>query len=309
MDKPILRASVLALALGLGACGGGGGGGGGAGSPGTAGLLSTPASAVEARSGVELAVTGHFDRLNEVRSQLGVATLRWNGALSSAAQNHAEYLRINQSAGHEETAGAPGFTGVSIADRVRAMGYPGLLVQETKAGGQSVNGQQGRDRMDALLLAPLHRLQLLAPEFDEAGVGAALQGGALVTNLGASSARVQFAKGRLMFPNDGFSGIAPLFMPGSEEGLPATLPATTGTPLTLSGSLFASISYSSASLMEDDSKTEVALIPLVPVGARQASLMFFPAQPLRAHTRYVWQVTATVDGVTATTRSRFTTGS
>lgn len=304
MNKPMLRASVLALALGLSACGGGGGGA----SLGTPGSLSAPAAATEARSGVDLAVTGHFNRLNEVRSQLGIAALRWNGALSNAAQNHAEYLRINQSAGHEETAGAPGFTGTSIADRVRAMGYPGMLVQETKAGGQSVSGQQGRDRMDALLLAPLHRLQLLAPEFDEAGVGAAAQGGALVTNLGASSVRVQFAKGRLMFPNDGHAGIAPSFRPGSEEGLPATLPVTTGTPLTLSGSLFASISYSSTSLVDDDSKAEVPLVPLVPVGATQASLMFFPAQPLRANARYVWQITATVDGVTATTRARFTTG-
>jgi hypothetical protein len=303
MNKPMLRASVLALALGLSACGGGGGA-----SLGTPGSLSAPAAATEARSGVDLAVTGHFDRLNEVRSQLGIAALRWNGALSNAAQNHAEYLRINQSAGHEETAGAPGFTGTSIADRVRAMGYPGMLVQETKAGGQSVSGQQGRDRMDALLLAPLHRLQLLAPEFDEAGVGAAAQGGALVTNLGASSVRVQFAKGRLMFPNDGHAGIAPSFRPGSEEGLPATLPVTTGTPLTLSGSLFASISYSSTSLVDDDSKAEVPLVPLVPVGATQASLMFFPAQPLRANARYVWQITATVDGITATTRARFTTG-
>ena len=298
-----LRATGVALAasLLLAACGSGGGGD------------DKPVAAaqpVSQSASADAAAQGHFERLNEVRVQMGLPALRWNAALARAAQGHANYLSINHAAGHEQVAGASGFTGTTIAERTKAAGYTGTLVQETKANSLSDSTQEGRARMDALLLAPLHRLQLLAPDFDEAAVGVGPQGSPLVTDLGASGAPLAAAAAARrgwMVPFEGQTQIAASFAPGSEEGMPAGLPATTGTPLTLSGRLFSMLTYSSASLQEEATGEDVELLPLSPAGELRGSLIFLPKTPLKPGTRYVWTIAATVDRDSAITRARFTT--
>ncbi|RYF43382.1 MAG: CAP domain-containing protein [Comamonadaceae bacterium] len=262
---------------------------------------------MEASGPAEAAATAHYARLSEVRAKIGLGTLKWNGKLAQAAQGHADYLAMHREAGHEQTPDTAGFTGVSIADRVRAAGYAGQLVQETKAGGQSRTAAEGRERMDALLLAPLHRLQLLAPEFDEAGVGVAAQGGPLVTDLGASGNRTRARERRWMYPYNGQAGVGAAFAPGTEVGLPDDLPQWTGTPLTLSGFLFSMVSYSAVALQEEQTGVEVPLLAQVPPGEIRAALVFFPLQPLKPATHYVWRITATVDRMPATTVAKFIT--
>ncbi|MCW5649267.1 MAG: hypothetical protein KIS62_05960 [Ramlibacter sp.] len=299
-----LAACLAALA----GCGGGGG------ASDTAAPASAPSAvvvpgpaAVQAGADAD-AAAGHFAQLNAVRAQMGLRALRWNGALAGAAQAHADYLALNQAAGHEEEVGRPGFTGCYIADRARAFGYGGALVQETKAGGQPFTFAQGQTRMRELLLAPLHRLQLLAPEYDDAGVGMAAAGGPLVTNLGSSGARITLSQRRWMYPFDRMEGIAPSFMPGSEVGLADDLPSTTGTPLTLSGFTFSTLVYSEVALFEAQSGEQVTLITRVRAGETSGALIFFPAQPLKPLTRYVWRITASVDRQVASSSATFTTG-
>ncbi|RYF39444.1 MAG: CAP domain-containing protein, partial [Comamonadaceae bacterium] len=207
-------AAALGLTALLAACGGGGGS-----SSDVDGTVSKSDAAAETElisrameSGTaQPAATAHLERLNEVRSAIGLGALRWNGNLAEAAQGHANYLATHREGGPEQTPDTAGFTGVSIADRIRAAGYRGQLVQETKAGGQSRTETEGRERMDALLLAPLHRLQLLAPEFDEAGVGVAADGGPLVTDLGASGNRTRVRARRWMYPYNGQPGVGAAF--------------------------------------------------------------------------------------------------
>lgn len=301
----ILRgATAFGFAALLAACGGGGGNSTESEPLADAELISR---AMGVSGPAEAAATAHYARLNEVRAQIGLGALKWNGQLAQAAQGHADYLAMHREAGHEQTADTAGFTGVSVADRVRAAGYRGQLVQETKAGGQSRTAAEGRDRMDALLLAPLHRLQLLAPEFDEAGIGVAAQGGPLVTNLGASGNRARVRERRWMYPYNGQTGVVAAFAPGTEVGLPDDLPQWTGTPLTLSGFLFSMVSYSEVVLQEEQTGLEVPLLAQVPPGEVRAALVFFPLQPLKPATHYVWKISATVDRVPSTTLARFVT--
>ncbi|MBX3588515.1 MAG: hypothetical protein KF796_17945 [Ramlibacter sp.] len=310
------HAALLATCLAvLAACGGGGGGGT---SPATSAPSAVPAPLATAvvvtpspaaPAGAEAdAAAGHFAQLNAIRSQLGVRALRWNGSLAGAAQAHADYLFINQASGHEEQAGLAGFTGSYIADRARAFGYGGALVQEAKTGGQSFTFAQGQAKMRELLLAPLHRLQLIAPEFDDGGVGMASAGGPLVTNVGSSGGRINVSQRRWMFPFDGQEGIAPSFMPGSEVGLADGLPQTTGTPLTLSGFMFSMLVYSDVGLFEAQSGEQIPLIPMAKAGDVSGALIFFPARPLKPLTRYTWKITASVDKQAASSSATFTTG-
>lgn len=297
----------LGFAALLAACGGGGGGSGGEqivqaavmeGDELVAQALAEPATS---------AASAHFARLNEVRAQMRLPKLRWHGALANAAQSHAEYLALNQTSGHEQQPGAAGFTGESIADRTRAAGYRSALVQEVKAGGSSSTADEGRERMDALLLAPLHRLQLLAPEFDEAGVGVTADGGPLVTDLGSSGARARTNERRWMYPFNGQTNVPAIFMPGTEVGLPLDMPQTTGTPLTLSGFLFSLVSYTNATLHEEHSGREIALATQAVPGVFYGALVFFPAEELKPDTHYVWKITATVDRIKSATVSKFVT--
>lgn len=303
-------AAAWGLTALLAACGGGGGGGsdvdGAVSESDTSADAELISRAMESGP-AQSAATAHLERLNEVRSAIGLGTLQWNGKLAQAAQGHANYLATHREGGHEQTPDTAGFTGVSIADRIRAAGYRGQLVQETKAGGQSRTASEGRDRMDALLLAPLHRLQLLAPEFDEAGVGVAAGGGPLVTDLGASGKRTRARERRWMYPYNGQSGVGAAFAPGTEVGLPDELPQWTGTPLTLSGFLFSMVSYSAVVLQEEQTGEEVPLLAQAPPGEMRAALVFFPLKPLKPATHYVWKITATVDRIPSTTVAKFVT--
>jgi hypothetical protein len=291
----LFLAIVLTQLLGFAGCGGGG----------TSVDTSAVASAQTTNS--NQAAAAHYARLNEIRSQMRLGPLQWQAVLAAAAQAHAEYRTANQVAGHEEDPALPGFTGESITDRVQAAGYKGQLSQEVMTGGASTTWEQGRARMDDLLLAPLHRLQLIAPEFDEVGVGVSPAGGPLVTDLGASGARPRTADSRWMYPYNGQAGVTPAFATGVEVGLPAALPATTGTPLTLSGHLFSMVTYSSSVLQEEQGGQQVELLALSVPGEVRAALIFFPTTALRPATHYVWTINATVDGLAATTISRFLT--
>ena len=57
---------------------------------------------------------------NELRAAIGAPAVRADDRVTAAAQHHAEYLARAGAIGHDETAGQPGFTGVSVRDRLAA---------------------------------------------------------------------------------------------------------------------------------------------------------------------------------------------
>lgn len=225
------------------------------------------------------AAHGMYDRLNEVRAAMGLPPLKWNTALGSAAQAHADYMVTNQTIAHAEDPSCPGFVGTSVATRVAAFRYGGQLVQETIIGRFSTTNADGRARMETMLLAPLHRVQVLALEFDEAGTGIAKTGGPLDMNLGSSKGLPPAARFWVLYPFAGQSDVTANFYPGTELGLPETLPFMTGTPLTLSASLFSRMSYSSVRMVEQVSGVSVELLPVVRPGELASSLIFFFRKP------------------------------
>lgn len=194
-----------------------------------------------------------------------------------------------------------------MATRAAAFRYAGQLVQETIIGGYSKTNADGRARMETMLLAPLHRIQILALEFDEAGTGISAAGGPLGMNLGSSRGTAPAVRQWVMYPFSGQSDVTGNFYPGTELGLPETLPFTTGTPLTLSASLFSRMSYSSVRMVEQVSGAPVELLPVVPSGELASSLIFFPKAALKPGTDYQWSITATVDGLTQTASANFRT--
>jgi uncharacterized protein YkwD len=60
--------------------------------------------------------------INELRTKMGLQTVKLNPYLTKAAENHSNYLETNVLTGHTETVGGKGFTGVRPRDRVISLG-------------------------------------------------------------------------------------------------------------------------------------------------------------------------------------------
>jgi uncharacterized protein YkwD len=113
---------------------------------------------------------------NELRAAIGAPAVRADDRVTAAAQHHAEYLARAGAIGHDETAGQPGFTGVSVRDRLAAQGYADAPASEVAASSDS-----GTEDVRFLWDLPYHRLGLMHPHAAVAGWGHAEIGGHTAT--------------------------------------------------------------------------------------------------------------------------------
>src|SRR5256712_10065076 len=109
---------------------------------------------------------------NDLRAAIGAPAVRPDDRVTAAAQHHAEYLARAGSIGHEESAGNPGFTGVTVRDRLAAQGYTDATASEVAASSDS-----GTEDVRFLWDLPYHRLGLMHPHAVVAGWGHAEIGG------------------------------------------------------------------------------------------------------------------------------------
>lgn len=113
---------------------------------------------------------------NDLRIAAGAPAVRGDDRANAAAQRHAEYLASNNTLGHEESAGAAGFTGVSVRDRLAAQGFADATASEVATSfGTGVEGVR------SLWVLPYHRLGLMHPHAVAAGWGHAEVAGRSVT--------------------------------------------------------------------------------------------------------------------------------
>ena len=113
---------------------------------------------------------------NELRAAIGAPAVRADQRVATAAQRHAEYLAQNDALGHDETPGAPGFTGASVRDRLNAQGYTDANASEV-----ATSFGTGADGVRSLWILPYHRLGLMHPHAVVAGWGHAASAGRTVT--------------------------------------------------------------------------------------------------------------------------------
>ena len=303
---------ALLLSLTLCACGGGGGGG----SPGVASsaALASPAavnntpavgkaSSLGPGSGASPAVHGHFDRLNEIRTAMGLPGLDWSDALATAAQRHAVYQTLNQQLGHSESAGKPGFSGEGFGARDSAAGYSGSLVSEVIIGGVPDTAMDGRNLMDAMLTAPGHRFVMLAWEFGEIGIGSA----PMTSNLGTRVNRNAPADAVLTYPYNGQTNLPLGYSPASEIPNPLPGVAITGMPLSVHGSMFTSFLVTRAALFNNTTNLAHELISADTAGGARSAFVFFPKDVLTAGNSYTFSVDVQVNGKLRQLRSTFAT--
>jgi len=113
---------------------------------------------------------------NELRAAVGAPAVRSDERVTLAAQRHAEYLAQNNALGHDETPGAPGFSGVFVRDRLAAQGYTDATASEV-----ATSFSSGTEGVRSLWVLPYHRLGLMHPHAVVAGWGHAEIAGRSVT--------------------------------------------------------------------------------------------------------------------------------
>jgi uncharacterized protein YkwD len=69
-------------------------------------------------------VTEIMDQINRLRTSVGVRPVRLNSQLRVAARRHARYHQLNpREFSHNQKPGLPGFSGVTLGDRLDGAGY------------------------------------------------------------------------------------------------------------------------------------------------------------------------------------------
>jgi uncharacterized protein YkwD len=105
--------------------------------------------------------------LNKLRVGAGLIPFTSHQQLKTAAQNHGDYLMINNAIGHFQDANKTQFTGMYASDRITHVGYATPLVIENV----SSNNQNYKESVDGLFSAIYHRLAFLDFQSDEIGIG------------------------------------------------------------------------------------------------------------------------------------------
>jgi uncharacterized protein YkwD len=328
----VLTLGVIAASVALSACGGGGGGSSGPASPATTAsappAASSPGSTTSATSAnvstpqyaAASAQLALFQTVNQYRQQCGFGELTENTTLDTATSNHASYLGLNATVTDTETAGNPGFTGVTWADRAVAAGYPQ---------GVTVVGASAADNYTQTTLTETQYGQELANEWlggvyhvgieilpaTEIGIGVyqmTYQGypevwGAL--SLGNFNAAA-LNNGPLTFPCQGTTGVP--YEEISESPTPPNTSGPWGTPIAVAGNLGDTLVLASGT-MTGPSGPVVNLQLLDSANDPNKSLpayegVAYPTTPLQPNTTYSVTITGTDNGTAFSRSFTFTTG-
>ncbi|GGD80972.1 stalk domain-containing protein [Paenibacillus nasutitermitis] len=143
-----------------------------------------------------------LDDLNAVRTAMGLPTVKLNPYLTEAAQNHAVYMIANVYYNHDENPLGQGFTGVTHADRIHAVGGDTSIPTWEI---MTVDESDPHAIIEEFLNTAYHREPLISPDATEIGVG--MYGIAVVIETACAANTMGYA----MYPYDGQTNVVTTF--------------------------------------------------------------------------------------------------
>lgn len=193
------------VAISLSACGGGGGGGSGSSTPvgtnpptqptsPTPPTLTVQPASLQAAALANYVVSSSedvsFKKLNAFRAAQGLGPVRQNANIDAAAKSHAAYVTMNQSGAdpHSEVVGKPGFTGVTVQERLKAAGYAATSSTEVIAFSLQFPNPD-TSAMDNLMNTVYHRSGMMIQGLTDVGFSGENANSPLYANLGAIKAQ------------------------------------------------------------------------------------------------------------------------
>lgn len=314
--RPIPWLPALLAALLLSACGGGGGDGNGAGNDNAQQQVAeTIVREPNAPQASGDAGTDGINWFNFRRQQAGLPALQRNGQIDNAAQGHSDYQKINNVISHVQTPGKPGFTGETLADRLKAAGYQftgssGFAYGEVIA---STGNPSGSDAAEDLIAAIYHRFVIFEPRFKEIGSGAATATDGTVyftTNFTANGLDAGIGIGELViYPVANQQRVARNFFSDNESPDPVPDRNEVGYPISVHANITSTVTVQSFTVRPRGGATLPAQLlvrasdPQTP--ASVAAIV--PLAPLAAATVYDVQFSGTVDRARVERSWSFTT--
>ena len=134
--------------------------------------------AAHAQTGASAAEQQLFASVNQARQEKGLAALRWNEALATAARRHAAWMAKRGEVEHAFP-GEP-----ALPARATQAGAKFVSLAENVARGATVGAID-----DEFLQSANHRANMLDPEMDSIGVGVVERGGKVFAVIDFSKAR------------------------------------------------------------------------------------------------------------------------
>lgn len=303
----VLTALVASLAL----IGCGGGGERAAVPPGSLRASTAPSDALPQPTDDPAADA--FTRFNLRRQQLGVQVLMRSAQADVAARGHADYQKTNNTITHEQSPNAPGFTGVTVGDRLAAAGYQFRSAYAYGEVLSQTSDPSGINAAEDLIAAIYHRFVIFDPMFREAGVAAAtLPRGPtyLTTNLVTDRLDGGLPAGAVViYPVPGQEQVPRHFFSDQEVPDPVPDRNQVGYPVSVHANIISTVTVTEFSLRPLAGEVlPVRLLesrsdPLTPPSA--ASIV--PLAPLDAGRTYEVRFVGAVDGTPVTRVWTFTT--
>lgn len=309
---PISWLTALGAAIVLAACGGDG-------SSGTDNhaFSATPLPAAEdtnAPPATGNTATDGLNRTNYRRQQMGLTTLNRNSLIDTAAQGHSDYQRLNNVITHEQTPGAPGFTGETLLDRLTAADY--RFTQGSYAYGEVIAATGDRSGINAaedLITAIYHRFVMFEPRFTEAGAGAAAVTNGynyFTLNFAANGLGPGLGLGRFaVYPIDGQENVVPVFYSDYETPDPVGGRNEVGYPVSIHADINATVTVTSFTIRPRGGQALAAkLLSRASDSFTPASVAaLVPLDVLAARTTYEVEFTGVIDGIAAAHTWTFST--
>jgi uncharacterized protein YkwD len=255
-----------------------------------------------------------FNWTNFRRQQLGLSQLRRSSIIDEAAQGHSAYQQINNIISHEQDPRAPGFTGVTMGERLAAVGY---VLRAPYAFGEVIaatGGTSGINAAEDLITAIYHRFVMFEPRFREAGAGAAtVRNGytyftlnlATTNGLGQGVGSGQF----VTYPFANQTNVLTVFNSNFETPDPVPDRNEVGYPVSIHADINATVMVQTFTIApRGGSPLPVKLLTSATDSNTPESVAaIVPLPVLAAKTTYDVQFVGTVDGIPATRSWSFTT--
>lgn len=309
--------AAVFIACSLAACGGGGGGDSAA--PGAVTPPPTDPTPPPASPGAP-ALTGNIatdglNWLNYRRSQTGIPVLTRNSVIDTAAARHSEYQRLNNIVTHDQEVGKPGFTGVTLYDRLNQAGYvvpgSGYFYGEVISASTS---NSGVFLAEELITAIYHRFVIFEPRFKEIGAGSATAASGytyFTTNFGANGGYGPgIGKGNLApWPFNGQTNVTRNFLSDYESPDPVAGQNEVGYPVSVHADADVTLTVTSFSMRpRGGSDVNAKLLakandPYAP----KSAVSIVPLSVLASNTVYDVTFVGTIDAVPITKTWSFTT--
>jgi uncharacterized protein YkwD len=320
MAKPLRQitwAPALLAALVLSACGGGGS------EPGVSNSNSSapkqvPTTSIQEPNAPRVtgdAATDSINWFNFRRQQAGLSALKRNGLIDTAALGHSNYQKINDVITHVQTAGKPGFTGATLADRLKAADYQftsplGSAYGEVIA---STGDTSGVNAAEDLVAAIYHRFVAFEPMFKEVGAGIATAAGGstyFTTNFASNGLDAGLPPGGLtVYPFANQQRVPRNFLSDNEAPDPVADRNEVGYPISVHANITATVVVQSFTVKARGG----AVLPTQllaranDVHTPKSAAAIIPLGPLTAGTVYDVQFIGTVDGIGVNRSWSFTT--